>query len=419
MSRIIKNKIYQFNEAPVIVFLISLALSFALPYDAISRYALYIALYLSVIYIFIRRNSIRNRELILPLVIILFGIFEMSWAALFKSIDYNIVNIEYIRSAKRMISCAVILFHLISIKDRVGKKTLFLSGVMLLISYLYLSFSGIYYHIQTGERIGFGLAATIGGYIYAVQALLVMYIVYVSRIKYSSVLLVVLSLFTFYVVLMTETRAVIIIYPLCITLFFIKLKIINIKYLLVLAVLIAAGVSTNLISLQPIISRMDSTVYEVNAYQGGTVGTSLGARFSLWKAGLHIICEHPYGISADERNILARKYITEEQYSNPAALAALEFHLHNDVINIGSLQGIAGMLFLLVFYVSLIYYSFIITRSILISALLMIPTIFFGLSDTLLYSNKYVCVMLLSLILYLCFSYLDNRELEKYKVKTY
>ncbi|MBK5143946.1 O-antigen ligase family protein [Budviciaceae bacterium BWR-B9] len=416
MSKI-KNKLYQFNEAPAIVFLISLALSFALLYDTVSRYALYIAFYLSVIYIFIRRNNIRNRELILPIVIILFGIFEISWAELSKSTDYNIVNIEYIRTAKRMISCAVILFHLVSIKERVGKKTLSLCAFMLLLSYLYLSFSGILYYMQTGQRIGFGMAATIGGYIYTIQALLVMYIVSISKIKYSDILLVVLALFTFYVVIMTETRAIIIIYPLCVFLLFIKSKIINIKSLLVLVILITAGVSTNLISLQPIIYRMDSTVYEVNAYQGGTVGTSLGARFSLWKAGVHIISEHPYGVSADERNALAKEYIIEEQYSNPAALDALEFHLHNDIINIGSLQGIVGILFLLVFYISLIYYTVIITKSFLISALLMIPTIFFGLSDTLLYSNKYIYVMLLSLVIYIFFSYSGNKNVQEISKK--
>ncbi|MBK5074192.1 O-antigen ligase family protein [Budviciaceae bacterium CWB-B4] len=405
-----KSKLYQFNEAPVIVFLASLVLSFALPYDTVSRYALYIAFYLSVIYIFIRRNSIRNRELILPLVIILFGVFEILWAELSKSIEYNIVNIEYIRSAKRMISCAVILFHLISIKNRVGKKTLFLCGFMLFTSYFYLSFSGIYYYMQTGQRIGFGMAATIGGYIYTVQALLVMYIVSVSKIKYSDILLIVLALFTFYVVIMTETRAIIIIYPFCVFLLFIKSKIINIKSLLVLTAFVAAGVGTNLISLQPIISRMDSTVYEVNAYQGGAVGTSLGARFSLWKAGLHIISEHPYGVSADERNMLAREYIIKEQYSNPTALSALEFHLHNDIINIGSLQGVAGILFLLIFYISMIYYSAIMTKSVLVSALLMIPTIFFGLSDTLLYSNKYMYVMLLSFVFYFLFTCIKNRD---------
>lgn len=403
------EKLSNFNEIPVIIVLITLVLTFALPYDVVSRYALYTAFYISVIYIFIRRRNIKSKEFILPLIIVIFSVIEILWGNIFKSIEYKYINVEYMKSAKRMIVCAVILYHVISFKDKINPRVLNLCGWILFFSFVYLSVDGALEYMETKRRIGFGMSATMGGYIYAAQALLVLYIASICDFKYKNILVFVLTILIFCVVSMTGTRAIIIIYPLCVLFLYIKLKFLNIKYLLAFIVFIFISVSTNLISLDSLNHRYNSIISEVTRYQDGNVSSSLGARFSLWKAGIDIISKNPYGLSADERNALAKEYIHSYEYSNRAALDAIEFHLHNDFINTGSLLGIIGIIAIIILYLSLGYYSFTLTRDYTVFIFIIFPLVLFGLSDTLLISSKFMYVTLLNLVMYICFTYKNSK----------
>lgn len=398
------NRLKGINEGNVIIILVTLVISFALPFDKISQQALNLAFFISFIYILIRKKKLNNKELLFPLFFILFGVFEFSWANLFHSIEYNYIHSEYIKSAKRLIPCSIILFHMLSIRDSISNNALETCGVILVLSCLYTSFESIYDYFNYYERVSFGIYATMGGYIYIVQSLVVLYVISTWKIRFSNVILFSLSLLILAVTMMTGTRVLIIAYPVCMFILFIKANMVNIKTIIAFCIVVLLGFSTNLIPSKIITERINNTFSEINRYKTGEVSTSLGARFSMWKAGIDIIKNNPYGLSADKRNELAKEYIINKQYSNPEALRAIESHLHNDILNIGSLQGWVGIFIFILLYILIIYFPFIITKSALVTSFVALPTVMFGLSDTLFIYSKYVYVSTCCLILYICFS---------------
>ncbi|SUB84036.1 O-antigen ligase [Pragia fontium] len=406
MNSNILTRLRDFNEANIIVLLIALTILFSLSYDFLSKYTLYAAFYISLIFIFIRKDGIKSKEKIFPFIIIIFGIFEISWAKYFHSIQYDNIHSHYYNSGKRIVMCALILFHFFSVKERVNIRTLNICRYILMVSCIYLSGYGLYEYLSFGGRIGFGMYATTGSYIYSVQALLTLYVISIWKMKYRNLLLVLFSIITILSIILSGTRVVMLIYPLCVI--FLWLKKINFKILISFSIFIFIGLTTKIIPLDLVTSRINNTFNEISAYQKNDVSSSLGARFSLWKAGIYIIGEHPYGLSADQRNQLAKNYINEKQYGNSAALDSVEYHLHNDIINIGSLQGLIGIILLLSLYISMVYFSYIFTHDILLTIFISVPTIVFGFSDTLFISSKYVYVAMSALILYFCYSYKKN-----------
>lgn len=398
------NNLKKINENNIIIILVVLTISFSLIYDKISQHVLNLAFFISIVYFFIRKNPFNNKLLLFPLLLIIFSFFEILWSKSFQGIDYNNINNEYYKSAKRLMVCSVILFHFISNGFLADRKTLVFCKFIALLSYLYISILGVFDYVNNGERISFGISATMGGYIYLVQALFTLYIVSIWEARFANFLLVLLSIFTLCIILMTGTRALIIVYPFCIFFLFLKSHIINLKMVVAFFAIIIIGISVNLIPSSIITYRIDTTLNEISKYKDGEVNSSLGARFSLWKAGLDIIQDNPYSISADKRNELAKNYIKEKQYSNPEALRAIEFHLHNDIINMGSLQGWFSILMLLSFYISIIYYPLKITKNILVTLLIALPIIVLGLTDTLLIYGKFVYMHMCCMILYLCYS---------------
>ncbi|VTP68615.1 Lipid A core - O-antigen ligase and related enzymes [Serratia rubidaea] len=94
------------------------------------------------------------------------------------------------------------------------------------------------------------------------------------------------------------------------------------------------------------------------------------------------------------------QYINSHEGGNPEALRNIAYHLHNDFIEAGSLQGIAGIIALLCFF-SLVYLArrHMDTNAMLI--LLILPTILIGMVDTLFIDQRYVTNLTLMLVIYL------------------
>ncbi|MEE8747768.1 MAG: O-antigen ligase family protein [Rahnella inusitata] len=137
-----------------------------------------------------------------------------------------------------------------------------------------------------------------------------------------------------------------------------------------------------------VLDRIDNLQTEITSYNQGDRNTSVGARFSMWRAGIDVFKQHPLGQSADSRNALATTFINQNEGGNPEAIRNLQFHLHNDIIDTLSLQGIFGGIIMLLFFAVLLLYPFKLVPKGYEFLLLSVPVIYFSQGDTQFYNRE-------------------------------
>ena len=131
--------------------------------------------------------------------------------------------------------------------------------------------------------------------------------------------------------------------------------------------------------------RTQNLMSDITSYQNNNSNTSVGARLAMYQVGLETMRFNLIGQSIEERQNAITAMIQAHPNLSGAA-PYLNVHLHNELIETLSLKGIVGTLLLILFYITLIYYSirhknislFVVTLAIML----------FGLSDVLLYSRE-------------------------------
>ncbi|AAQ58495.1 O-antigen ligase family protein [Chromobacterium violaceum] len=108
------------------------------------------------------------------------------------------------------------------------------------------------------------------------------------------------------------------------------------------------SVATLWLSWAAVGSRVKQAQADLIAYSQGNADTSLGIRFSLWDAGVHAVREQPWGQSIQARDVLFHQLVKDGAL-NKAALIMRDVHLHNEWLEILSLQGLPGALSWLIF----------------------------------------------------------------------
>lgn len=84
--------------------------------------------------------------------------------------------------------------------------------------------------------------------------------------------------------------------------------------------------------------------YDINS------STSVGARFSIWASGVNFIEKNIGFSSPDERTEVSRKYIHHADPKNHTAYNNVEYNMHNEFLEVTSLQGLLGFASLFIFY---------------------------------------------------------------------
>ena len=96
------------------------------------------------------------------------------------------------------------------------------------------------------------------------------------------------------------------------------------------------------------LNRIYQAKKDIQGYaQGRAKYSSLGTRFEMWKASLHIIKDKPIlGAGESSKNAIKKKLIEENQ----APKSILNVHAHNDYLETFSTKGIVGLFLLLGIY---------------------------------------------------------------------
>nr|WP_246859691.1 O-antigen ligase family protein [Dickeya oryzae] len=198
------------------------------------------------------------------------------------------------------------------------------------------------------------------------------------------------------VILLTDTRNVIFAFPfIFFFIAFCAMRVLKIKWILVFVLLL---ISVLCINYNKISHRVSDAVNETQGfanYNGNNSG-ALSSRLAMWRLGMKFFIHHPLGSNKEARSEWAKNYIlTENKYQ--AALPYLDIHLHNEIIDTASLQGVLGVILLFLFYVSITLYAWVNKNFILLSVSAIIITS--GLTDVIFISREQTIFFTLMLVL--------------------
>lgn len=395
------RKLSAANLAAISFLFAIIAASTSLTDSTITRNAFYLAVLFAIVAFISSRPWVLSRDAILiSAAIFCIGLSQAVWLLRFPATitPYN----EYLTSATRLLCGAVLVITLGSLQNSLSQNVKNFSKGLLIFGFFYTSGVGIYLHAQNPDmRLEINTVATITAYIYTLQSLLTIYVITNTSWRYKSISTVIVILLTIWVILLTETRTALLIYPVLLLIFFCRRQHMTVKTILSFGLLITLMVAAACHLFTTATERLTNTINEISNYQKGNGDSSLGSRISMWKAGIHAIEQAPEGQSATHRLDLATQYIEQHEGGNPEALRNIVYHLHNDFIEAGSLQGAAGIIALVFFFalISVANIRYMHTHAMLL--LLILPTLIIGMVDTLFIDHRFVTSLTLMLVIYL------------------
>lgn len=396
------------NKIPVLVLALScISFSTALNASTICRNALFLAFLFSFIDFYNVKAVARKDKFFYFLVTMaIFSGVMVIHNFIFPSTILANVDESYLYTSLRILMAVFILYYLSQQGERLSERSFLFAKLMILFGFFVFSLQGFYFHnLSPDERLSIKTIPTTVAYVYSIQSFASIYIIAKWKNKARYFVLPVVICFSFYIILLTGTRSAIISYPFIIAFFVMNRGLINKRIFIFYAfIVLGMAIIINHQSFHNSIDRVMSTANEVNDYRNNNGNTSLGARFSLWKAGFYAFKLNPLGQSADQRYIEAKNYIDSHEHQNPEALRVLHDHLHNDLIETTTLRGCGGMLALLLFYFSLGYMLASYSENKDGLTLLLAPLIIYGLTDVFFIDLRNVTTLMTALPLYLLFN---------------
>lgn len=365
-----------------------LSIVFTLIITARQREIFYFSFYLAMFGLFVERKNIRLPKMDISYVIIAIGLIKIIWTlVLYRHMQGYGLGHTQLDAGKKLVVGGVLIFYISYFSHYLttfNYRQYLLAGFTL--AFLLATGYGIYQVYHGIERIDLSTnRATIAAYIYSALSILLIYLL--VKLKNSTgchIAIVTIIIVSFLIVVMTGTRAAILSHLLLILLMMLfHFRKIHLKPLLIVVAL--AGIASMASYGKYIKPKIEQTNTEITLYQQGDDFSSLGSRFSLWSVGLKIFSQHPFGNTVEARHTQAEEIIIGDP-QNKTAMIYIDSHLHDELLEAASLQGIVGLLAVLFFY------GYIITLSLIQknTPLLMVGCcmITYGLSDVLLISSE-------------------------------
>ncbi|WP_435327840.1 O-antigen ligase family protein [Morganella morganii] len=368
--------------------------------DTWSRDSYFILSYLSVIVtiwlVFFRKISL-FRDRAAPLVaasFLLFGISRVAWSFLMNDDGLSIYK-SYSPTASRIILGAFIFCVCILLKNELRRffSNIYVSGVIKVLP-LYILLYALYdIFVLNKDRVELDTnRATVTAYL--VSAIFFVSLHFCAQVKNK------LNISLFFtnlivsnaIIILTQTRAAIAVY-LLLSVFYTAIvfrKSLSIKKVSIVVVLLLIFAGTSYEFLYK--SRINEAITETQGYDVTKPGGSLGDRYTMWYAGLSAFKHAPFGQSFQARNDFISEKIAAGNISDSIVIY-LTVHLHSELIEVLSLQGIIGGVLLVLIYLSLLYAGIRNKNLLLIMITLCLGG--YGLTDVLFFSRESITVYLL------------------------
>lgn len=357
-----------------------------------------------------------KKTLIISAPLFLIGLSNLAWVELYKTSDsiYKNVYHGYFQMGKIAIFGSFILLCIEKQKNAIKLTQLHL-GTALVIQlsiFTYALYQAIYLNYPRVE-LSFGNASNATGAAYAIifLSLYSQAMILQSKIKLSYIFYFISLIFTYIVIILTETRAAILVYPVVsifvFSLFMFKESAINKMNKRILIVPLLILLSCGLFFQDAITHRMNLAAQEGMLYIEKGKTSSVGDRLSMIKAGFYSSSNNLFWQSAEERNSKIIE-LAKKDKSFRGATQHFNAHLHNDLVETLSTKGwISGVMLTLAFYFSVVLYAIKYDKNpFLLGFAISIITL--GFSDTLIISTQVSLTWCLVLILIL--TYKSNQQ---------
>ncbi len=393
--------------------LATLAMVLVNPDEALKVFIFSTALSLPLIGKNIKHVCSNKQNLVLPFMLLLFGLLQIIWVEIFKQPGSAFTGAyrSYQNGGKVMIFAALVMTALTS-REPCAKKTRITNVWVILTAiglYLFAGYQLAGAFDPLSFRVALGFERQTGtAYALTFIALLVSQAIINLRLKHTVSLYLLHFLISLAVIITTQTRAAILVYPiLSIGLFFMHYRHNHNRLLrALLGFVILVGIAA--IPLKPVIeSRYQNFLVDLHSYNQNNSNTSIGARLAMQRAGIEAGKGHHWGQSLEQRGAEIQRLAVLDT-SLQGALEFINVHLHNEIIDTFSLKGISGVIVLLLLYTAMFlraYWQrsplmFVISGAIAI----------YGLSDLLLYAKGEALSSMLALCVAAMLSSNPTRE---------
>ncbi|QBH98372.1 O-antigen ligase domain-containing protein [Limnobaculum zhutongyuii] len=395
-------KISKLNNIATFIIAIGCLLSLLMiPLDIpVGRKIFYACGYLSIIGVLVKwiyiKHSFKKQDLLVASSLLLFGLVNILWVVIFKPAEnYSPIYSVFMNIGKLLILSS---FLYLFISDSKQKNNIIISAVIIIS--LVMDACVYYQHFKLGYiRADLGTEkATIAAYIISLISSLGLSAALEIKHKLKFYLSFLLFMMGFSAIILTQTRAAILFFPL-ISLFSIAINknISKAAIMKAIGVFIVIIIAFGFIFKDKLTSRYHDITNDWSQYQKSNSDTSIGARFAMAIVGLKSGIDSPLGQSAEDRAERVMKIVTLDQ-TLFGANQYVNIHLHNEVIDNFSLKGILGVALLLFIYISIIYKSIRPELNILALGIIF-NTIVYGISDVLFFSKEFTATFILCLVI--------------------
>lgn len=353
-----------------------------------SRISFFFSSYFAIAGLVFFRPSLKKWNVFFVLALVLLGSSKLFWFAIeyIGNPDFDIYN-SYLATGKRLILAALIAWFLLAYKERYRVRTAQLIKGSLIVAFVVASGVGLYQYFTGLQRVDFYQGrATDAAYMYSALAAAVIFMLAKSSRLISLIQAGAVFLLALYLVFLTGTRNVMLAFP-AIVMVIGLLKFRHLGWKMLMAIVLAVGIVTGASYNSVIKPKVSATEIQLALYErtNGNVVSSLSSRLAMWKVGAASFEQHPLGMSQEDRIVWFKQYVAEH-HREKASLAFVNIHLHNEVIETASLQGIQGLVVLLLFYATMLLYARKSHNPLLLATVLVV--IFSGLTDVIFISRE-------------------------------
>ncbi|MGG6192524.1 O-antigen ligase family protein [Pantoea allii] len=335
-------------------------LSVSLLIDSVPQKIFYLSSYLCVLIFAVKCKGILSKRMIskdlflLATSFFLFGLLRVLWTGFIdvrygalSDISSSILN-DYELSGKRFMLGSFIVMVMALYNNKISEQCLKMSKIIIWVGAVVTLYFGAKEYAMTHSRI-FLTANAPSSTAYMVIFMYCAYL-WLPMLKMNNKWLIadaVLMIAIFILVILTGTRIALVAYGF-ITLYQVSrhygllniLKPIRNRIVAVFIIIAVAFISGN-----RWIEAFDNLKdYDTNS------STSLGARVAIWDSGIHFFSNHPGFNSPDVRTTTAREYIARFHPGNAEGYKNVQSNMHNELLDVATLQGIAGLVSLLFIY---------------------------------------------------------------------
>ena len=388
---------------PVFSYLIYLGCAIAfctIPFGSdTGRNLFYVASYISFIAVCLNlKYYFKNKKnLIVPVLFFCVGMGSIFWLQHFKQPgEYINIYRSYMSTGKLQIATAFIL--LIALNERLCMQRAFI--VIALVAGIavngYSLYQGLWLDIGRIE-INFD-RATVAAYLITAINLTMLQAILMLRTKYRIPLYIIGFLVTLSTLVLTGTRAAMLVYPVAVGLSILATK--NLishkhKILLITSVpllLLASG----LVFKSQIEQRIAAFQTDLRLIDQPQTENSIISRISMQIAAIRSGSTAPLGQSAEQRGEEIRAMVMHEPHL-AGVIPYINVHMHNELLETYSLKGVWGALFLLALYISLFVSSLKPHRNALLLGVTF-SLFVYGLSDVIFFSTEGTAIFCLAIV---------------------